>query len=96
MGNQKLSLLFMLVLLGNIVFAQYAQGTIVFDHLYSASLENPGGEDPIRRVTVYLPPGYEEGEQKYPVIYYLHGFTWNDSLMVVSDHFDKLLDKAIA
>jgi enterochelin esterase-like enzyme len=96
MKNQKLSLLFVFVLLGNIVFAQYPSGNVVFDHLYSASLENPGGENPTRRVTVYLPPGYEESEQRYPVIYYLHGFTWSDSLMVISSHFDKLLDKAIA
>jgi len=96
MKNQNLSLIIVIVLLGNIVFAQYPSGRVVFDHLYSASLENPGGENPTRSVTVYLPPGYDESEQRYPVIYYLHGFTWSDSLMVISDHFDKLLDKAIA
>ena len=93
---KRLSLLFAFVLLGNIVLAQYPSGKVVFDHLYSASLENPGGENPTRRVTVYLPPGYEESEQRYPVIYYLHGFTWSDSMMISINHFDKLLDKAIA
>ena len=25
--------------------------------------------------SIYLPPGYSEGEQRYPVTYYLHGMT---------------------
>lgn len=80
----------------NVAVAQYTKGKVVVDHLYSALLENPGGENPTRRVTIYLPPGYDESDQRYPVIYYLHGFTWSDSLMIVGDHFDQLLDKAIA
>jgi hypothetical protein len=96
MRKKMPSLLFTLLLLGHIVYAQYPRGKVVFDHLYSASLENQGGENPTRRVTIYLPPGYEKGKQRYPVIYYLHGFTWSDSMMIAGDHFDKLLDKAIA
>ncbi len=76
--------------------AQYPSGKVVVDSLYSIALENKGGENPTRRVTIYLPPGYEESQNRYPVIYYLHGFTWSDSLQITSDHFDKLLDKAIA
>ncbi|MBD1260840.1 esterase family protein [Maribacter polysiphoniae] len=76
--------------------AQYPNGKVVYEKLYSKLLENPGGENPTRRVTVYLPPGYDTGEKRYPVIYYLHGFTWNDSLAIAVDKFDKLLDKAIA
>ncbi len=80
----------------NFSFAQFPEGKVVVDKLYSELLENPGGENPTRRVTVYLPPGYEESNDRYPVIYYLHGFTWSDSLMISVDNFDKLLDKAIA
>ncbi len=76
--------------------AQYPEGKVVVDQLYSAALENPGGEDPTRRITVYLPPGYEESEKRYPVIYYLHGFTWSDSLQIAVTKFNKLLDQAIA
>ena len=47
-------------------------------------------------MTIYLPPDYENDSKSYPVLYYLHGFTWSDSLAVAVDHFDKLLDKAIA
>lgn len=76
--------------------AQYPSGKVVYEKLYSALLENPGGENPTRRVTVYLPPGYDKSEKRYPVLYYLHGFTWSDSLAIAVDKFDKLLDKAIA
>jgi enterochelin esterase-like enzyme len=58
---------------------------------------NPGGENPRRRVSVYLPAGYETSPQKrYPVVYYLHGFTWNDSLIFNQDGMKALLDEAIA
>ncbi len=93
---KRLSLLFAFVLLGNIVLAQYQSGKVVVTRLYSAALENQGGENPTRRVTVYLPPGYESNEDRYPVIYYLHGFTWSDSLQIAVTHFDNLLDRAIA
>jgi pimeloyl-ACP methyl ester carboxylesterase len=93
---KKLSLLFVLVLIGNIVMGQHPAGNVVVDRLYSAALENNGGENPTRRVTVYLPAGYENSDDRYPVIYYLHGFTWSDSLQIARSHFDKLLDKAIA
>jgi len=93
---KKLTLLIICILFADLSFAQYPSGQVVFDHLYSEALENPGGENPTRRVTVYLPPGYDSSEERYPVVYYLHGFTWSDSLMIAADHFDKLLDKAIA
>jgi S-formylglutathione hydrolase FrmB len=58
---------------------------------------NPGGENPRRRVSVYLPPGYDAAPQRrYPVLYYLHGFSWNDSLIFHADGLAPLLDQAIA
>lgn len=75
---------------------QFPKGQIIVERLTSEALKNNGGENPTRRITVYLPPDYDKTINRYPVIYYLHGFTWNDSLQIASDHFDKLLDKAIA
>ena len=77
------------------VIAQSNKGKVVYDRLYSESLENDAGENPERRVTIYLPPNYDNTTNEYPVMYYLHGFTWSDSMQVVGDHFDQLLDKAI-
>ncbi len=77
---KKIILLLILGLIGNIASAQDYSPTIVADSLYSESLENIGGEQPTRTMLVYLPPGYEENKDKrYPVIYYLHGFTSSDS-----------------
>jgi len=47
---------------------------------------NPLGDPATRRVLVCLPPGYEEGDRRYPVVYFLPGFAsrgvalLNDSL----------------
>jgi enterochelin esterase family protein len=51
------------------------QGRIVLDDFDCEALRgNPLG-DPSRRSTpVYLPPGYDRGDQRYPVIYWLHGW----------------------
>lgn len=67
-------------------------GTVVKDSLYSAHLENNFGEHPTRSVSVYLPPGYESSGQRYPVIYFLHGFYNDDHLM---EGMKDILDYAI-
>jgi len=93
---KKLIILIALMLSSHLALAQYPAGTVEVDYIYSSLLENEMGEDPTRRVSVYLPAGYEENtDRRYPVIYYLHGFTWSDSLQFAVDHLDKLLDKAI-
>jgi len=92
---KKFSFMLVFVLIGQIVLAQYPSGKIVVHRLYSAALENQGGENPTRRVSIYLPPGYESSEDRYPVIYYLHGFTASDSSQIARNHIDKLLDKGI-
>jgi len=80
------------------VAAQAAKGQVVVTYLNSKLLRgNPGGENPRRRVSVYLPAGYEANPtRRYPVLYYLHGFTWNDSLLFHADGLGALLDQAIA
>jgi len=93
---KKLILLVCFIQITYLVQAQYPSGKIIYDHLYSAALENNGGENPTRSVTIYLPPDYDKTTYRYPVIYFLHGFAGNDRNLIVNYHFDKLLDKAIA
>jgi S-formylglutathione hydrolase FrmB len=76
--------------------AQAQKGRVQVERINAPSLKNTGGENPQRRVSIYLPPGYDNSTQRYPVIYFLHGFAWSDSMLVASDHFDLLLDKAIS
>jgi len=93
---KKTILTLVLSFIGSLLFAQYPSGKVVVDQLYSEALENPGGEDPTRRVTVYLPPGYDSSDERYPVVYYLHGFTLNDSISFGWFNIKEQLDKAIA
>ena len=50
---------------------------VIVAKVHSVGLENNLLEDsPDRNVSIYLPPGYEDSlHHRYPVIYFLHGFT---------------------
>ncbi|HEV2829828.1 MAG TPA: alpha/beta hydrolase-fold protein [Pyrinomonadaceae bacterium] len=63
----------LLVLL--VVVLVTAQGRLVRQTVHGASLEkNVTGDSADRRVSIYLPPGYESSPNKrYPVVYLLHG-----------------------
>jgi len=51
-------------------------GRLVHDTVTSAALAgNHAGDTPVREVLVYLPPGYDDGARRYPVLYLLHGQT---------------------
>jgi len=55
--------------------AEPAPGKLEKIRVHSASLEgNLQGNDATRDVYVYLPSGYEKGRQRYPVVYFLHGY----------------------
>jgi S-formylglutathione hydrolase FrmB len=75
---------------------QYPEGKVIVERITSQYLQNKGGENPTRRVSVYLPLDYDKTTTKYPVIYYFDGFGWNDSLDFNLIHFNKLFDKAIS
>ncbi|MEB2775336.1 alpha/beta hydrolase-fold protein [Algoriphagus sp. D3-2-R+10] len=63
-------------------------GEIRVDSLYSTFLENDFGETTTREISVYLPPTYEEGETRYPVIYFLHGFTGTHEMSGMKEILD--------
>lgn len=75
---------------------QSNEGKFIYNQLYSTALENIGGEEPTRRVSIYLPPSYDLSMDKYPVVYYLHGITQTDSSLIVENKIDKMLNNAIA
>ena len=43
--------------------------------------ENRIGLNPVRRIKVYLPPGYARSNARYPVIYLLHSLNWDNERM---------------
>lgn len=87
----KKLLLLIVFHLSLLTFAQ--TGKVVSFTINSKALQNTGGEDPNRKVSVYLPPNYDASTQRYPVIYYLHGFMGKDNIF---PQMQKILDEGIA
>ena len=51
-------------------------GRVVIEEFDCEALrDNPLGDPARREIPVYLPPGYDRSGRRYPVIYWLHGFT---------------------
>jgi S-formylglutathione hydrolase FrmB len=77
-------------------FGQNLQGTVIHERFLASSIVgNPAGEAAMRRLTIYLPPGYYQSKQHYPVIYFLHGMYGEDSATMDDLEINKLLDTAI-
>jgi enterochelin esterase-like enzyme len=90
----KTKLLLLIILqLSLITLASAQTGKVISFVLNSKALQNTGGEDPNRKVSVYLPPNYDASSQRYPVIYYLHGFMGKDN---ISDNMKSILDAGIS
>ena len=49
-----------------------------------------------RRMTVYLPPGYEDSDQKYPVLYLLHGAGGDEDAWSDLGRATQIMDNLIA
>jgi len=48
-----------------------------------------------RQIKVWLPSGYAESNQSYPVIYYFHSFGWSNTQIFEVDKADEVLERAI-
>ena len=49
-----------------------------------------------RRITIYTPPGYENGKDKYPVFYLLHGMGGDEEAWINLGRTSQILDNLIA
>ncbi|MBI4789925.1 MAG: esterase family protein [Chloroflexi bacterium] len=66
------------------------EGTVVIETIISNVLrDNPLGDPFVRRVPVYLPPGYESGDARYPVAYVLTGFTGRGTMLLNDAAWDE-------
>ncbi|MFX0555898.1 alpha/beta hydrolase [Maribacter sp. CXY002] len=90
---KKILVVLFTAIVGVVSSQEIAQGKVIIDSVYSKNLENNFGENPTRAVSVYLPPNYDQSQTRYPVIYFLHGFLNDNSLM---DYMKDLLDYAIS
>lgn len=72
------------------------ESKIIFETITSQLLhDNPLGDPNTRRVPVYLPPGYDDGEARYPVVYLLAGFTGRGTFMLNDSAFDENIQERI-
>ncbi len=94
---RKLSILLLLPLFYYYGYAQKStESKVVTKTFEAASIAgNKAGEDANRRLSIYLPPGYDQSNERYPVIYFLHGFAVNDEQMMQWIGFKALMDSAI-
>jgi enterochelin esterase family protein len=67
-----------------------AHGTLHIDWYASPSLKIT------RRVSVYTPPGYNSGTQRYPVLYLLHGGGGDEEQWISLGRAPQILDNLIA
>jgi pimeloyl-ACP methyl ester carboxylesterase len=78
-------------------FGQNLKGTVIHERFLALSIAgNPARENAMRRLTIYLPPGYHQSKLHYPVIYFLHGMYGEDSATMADLEINYLLDTAIA
>lgn len=80
------------LLIGTQTYAQQT-GKVVSFIIKAKTLQNSGGENPNRKVSVYLPPDYDQAGKRFPVIYYLHGFMGTDSIY---SSMKMILDRGIS
>jgi len=68
------------LLLASLLQAESPKGTFERVKVHGKALEgNLEGDSPDRDVSIYLPPGYATARnQRYPVVYLLHGYTNTD------------------
>ncbi len=74
------------------------EGTLDHISVHGASLAgNLEGDDPNREVIVYLPPGYAADEsRRFPVVYFLHGYSLTAERMKEFLELQDAADTAIA
>jgi pimeloyl-ACP methyl ester carboxylesterase len=80
------------------VVAQPAAGKLEQIRVHGAALDgNLSGDDATRDVFVYLPPSYaREPNRRYPVVYFLHGYTATAQAYVKFVDLPQAADAAIA
>ena len=66
------------------------KGRVVTDSVWSYALGT------YKQTVIYLPPSYDKSRDRYPVAYYLHGLTGNETNWVKAGHLDVTLDSLVA
>jgi enterochelin esterase family protein len=72
------------------------QGTVLtLRHTSDVLKGNPAGDKLVRDLIVYLPPGYDDSEDRYPSVYCLTGFTGRGKMLLNDNAFTPILAEGI-
>jgi len=69
--------------------------TLVLRHDSQVLRGNALGDPTERDLYCYVPPGYQDSQQRYPVIYWLSGFTGNGKMMFNADGWIEPIDRRL-
>lgn len=96
-GRRELCAFFCLLLLG-VAPAAVGQpsGRLVAAELRSTNFsDSKTGVSPLRKLSVYLPPGYGDPKKRFPVLYYLNHFFEDHTAPFANNGAAALFDRAI-
>lgn len=68
----------------------------VFHGTVSHRWYNSPGNNLARRMSVYTPPGYETSNEKYPILYLMHGIGGNENAWMGLGRASQIMDNLIA
>lgn len=73
------------------------EGRLILDSFESQVLKNNPLKDPhLRKLAIYLPPGYDDNSnKKYPVLFLLSGFTGAGFMMLNREAFSEAIDEKL-
>jgi hypothetical protein len=81
---------------GTAAFSQ-PSGRLIAAELRSTSFtDSKIGVSPLRKLTLYLPPGYADQKRRFPVVYYLNHFFEDHTAPFANHGAAALLDRAIS
>lgn len=74
----------------------YLRGSVQTQlHASAALRDNPWGDPGERDLLVYLPPGYERGDQRYPAVLFLSGFAAAGEMFLARKMMDPALPSVL-
>jgi enterochelin esterase-like enzyme len=73
-----------------------SESRILIERFASKVLQgNYLNDPPTRRVAVYLPPGYDESDTRYPVVFLLTGFTGRGTMLLNESAWDENIQQRL-
>ncbi len=74
----------------------YALKNVPHGKMDQIAVPSKVGNQPVRNIVVYTPPGYEKGSTKFPVLYLQHGWGENETSWGIQGKANLIMDNMIA